>query len=87
METVTVQRTRLYNQLRRCTDPERIAELKSQRDDCTSALKALRKDLKTAEGIVERNPQLKEQMAIEQQMRQALRPPQRTKNRRIERER
>ena len=85
METVTAQRTKLYNQLRRCTDPVRITEVKSKRDDCTAVLKELRKDLKTAQGILERNPKMKEQIAIEEKMRQELRPPQRRKNRSRER--
>ena len=81
IEAVTAQRNNLYNQLRRCTDPERITELKSKRDDCTAVLKELRKDAKTAEGIVERNPKIKEQIAIEERMRQELRPPQKHRKR------
>ena len=85
VEAVIAQRTKLYNQLRRCTDPERIKELKSKRDDCTAVLRELRKDIKTAEGIIERNPKLKEQISIEEKMRQELRPPQRHRKRGYER--
>ena len=81
IEAVTAQRTKLYNQLRRCTDPERITELKSKRDDCTAVLKELRKDAKTAEGIIDRNPKIKEQIAIEERMRQELRPLQKHRKR------
>lgn len=81
IEAVTAQRNKLYNQLRRCTDPERITELKSKRDDCTTVLKELRKDIQTAERIVERNPKMKEEIAIEEQMRQELRPPLKTRKR------
>lgn len=75
IETVSAQRNKLYNQLRRCTDLERITELKSKRDDCTTVLKELRKDIQAAEGIVECNPKIKEEIAIEEQMRRELRPP------------
>ena len=85
IETVTAQRNKLYNQLRRCTDPERITELKSKRDDCTTVLKELRKDIQTAERIVERNPKMKEEIAIEEQMRQELRPPHKQRKRGFDR--
>ena len=76
IKTVTAHRNKLYNQLRRCTDSEQITQLKAKRDDCTAVLKDLRKDLKTAEGIVQRTPEIKEQIAIEEKMRQELHPPQ-----------
>ena len=85
INAVTFKRNRIYNQLRRCTNPEQITELKLERDACTTILKELRKDVKTAEGIVKRNPEIKKEIAIEESMRQKLRPPQRQRKRGYER--
>ena len=85
IETVTDSRNKIYNRLRRCTDPEQIASLKAKRDDCTAVLKDLRNDIKTAEHILDRNPRMKAEIAIESEMRQELRPPQKRKNRSYER--
>lgn len=49
----------IYNKLRRCTDTDKRAELLSQRNDYTSALKVLRKNIRTANHIIEDNPEIK----------------------------
>lgn len=85
ISTVTASRTKIYNKLRRCTDPGQIEALKRQRNDCTAVLKELRNDIKTAEHILDRNPRMKEEIAIETEMRQELRPPLKHRKRSYER--
>ena len=74
ISTITEYRTKIYNKLRRCSDPDEDRSLRSKRDDCTSALKDLRRDIKTAEHIISRNPEIKHQIAIEEDMRRTLSP-------------
>ena len=69
MESIKADRNRIYNRLRRCNDPETESQLKSQRDECTAKLAALRKELKTAEHILEDNPKIREEISKEQQMK------------------
>lgn len=45
------------------------AELVAKRDDCTKALAKLRKDRKTAARIIDDNPKIKENILIEENMR------------------
>lgn len=60
------QRQHIYNKLRRCTDTNKRTELLSQRNDCTSTLKALRKNIRTANYIIEDNPEIKFNIKAEQ---------------------
>ena len=69
MESIKADRNRIYNRLRRCHDPEAESQLKSQRDECTAKLAALRKELKTAEHILEDNPKIREEISKEHQMK------------------
>ena len=59
------QRQHIYNKLRRCTDTDKRTELLSQRNDCTSALKVLRKNIRTANHIIEDNPEIKSNIKAE----------------------
>lgn len=49
---VTNKRNQIYNKLRRCKDTDKISELKSERDCCTKQLTKLRKEIKTANTIL-----------------------------------
>lgn len=82
MEEITAQRNGIYNRLRRCTDPEQIAELKAQRDVCTSQLAVLRKDKKVTGTILADVDDIKEKIRIERSMQAADRVPQRTAKKR-----
>lgn len=64
------QRQHIYNKLRRCTDIDKRAELLSQRNDRTSALKTLRKNIRTAKHIIEDNPEVKFNIKAEQNIQQ-----------------
>ncbi len=59
------QRQYIYNKLRRCTGTDKRAELLSQRNDCTSALKVLRKNIRTANHIIEDNSEIKTNIKAE----------------------
>lgn len=50
--TISHQRNQIYNKLRRCKDTEKISELKSERNICTKQLTKLRKEIKTANTIL-----------------------------------
>ncbi len=63
-------RESLRGKLRACREPEEKAALTAKRDDCTKALAALRKDKKTAEGILSDQPNMRETIQIEERMRQ-----------------
>ena len=69
IQAITADRQKVYNKLRRCHDDEQRLELLRARDDCTTALNKLRKEKKTAHGIIEDNPTVKENIRIETQMR------------------
>lgn len=64
------QRQHIYNKLRRCTDTDQRDELLSQRNDCTSALKDLRKNIYTANHIIEDDPEIKSNIKAEQNIQQ-----------------
>lgn len=48
----TNHRNPVYNKLRRCKDTDKISNLKSERDVCTKQLTKLRKEIKTANTIL-----------------------------------
>lgn len=60
------QRQHIYNKLRRCTDTDKRTELLSRRNDCTFTLRVLRKDLRTANHIIEDNSEIKTNIKSEQ---------------------
>lgn len=49
------ERDRVYKQISRCKDKNRLAELVQQRDMLTEAIGKLRKDLKNARAVMERS--------------------------------
>lgn len=49
---ITNQRNQIYNKLRRCKDTDKILSLKFDRDVCTKQLTKLRKEIKTANTIL-----------------------------------
>lgn len=56
----------IYNKLRRCTDIDKRANLLSQRNNCTSALNDLRKNIRTANHIIADTPEIKSNIKAEQ---------------------
>ena len=56
------------NQLRRCKDPEREAELKDKAKEVTQRMKPLRELLKTAGKIQERAPKVEKLLLQEKEM-------------------
>lgn len=55
LDTLKGQRNGCYNRLRRCNDPTQIAEIKQTRDELTKQMGALRGEIKTAQGVLERS--------------------------------
>lgn len=49
---ITNQRNQIYNKLRRCKDTDKISSLKYERNICTKQLTKLRKEIKTANTIL-----------------------------------
>lgn len=62
-------RQKYRNKLRNCTDDKLIKEYKNKRDECTNVLNIYRKNLKTANCILEDIPKVKEVVRIEKQMK------------------
>lgn len=69
MKLISDYRKMLYREIKSCHDPTEKAKLVAKRDDCTKALAKLRKDKKTATRIIEDNPKIKENISIEENMR------------------
>ena len=67
IESTENARQKIYNRLRRCSDPDERSELFSKRDECTERLRQLRKQKKTAIHITEDNSEIKEKIQIERQ--------------------
>ena len=72
IESTEKQRQKIYNRLRRCSDPDERSELFSKRDECTERLKQLRKQKKVAVHITEDNSEMKEKIQIERQAQDRL---------------
>ena len=62
-------RQKYRNKLRNCKNDNLIKEYKSKRDECTTILNKYRKNLKTANWILEDTPKVKEIIRIERQMK------------------
>ena len=62
-------RQKYRNKLRNCTDDKLIKEYKTKRDEYTNVLNTYRKNLKTANCILEDIPKVKEVVKIEKQMK------------------
>ena len=66
------ERTGIYNKLRRCTDPERVQELKSARDGFSEQIAQCRNEIKSANGVLKNMDKVKENIRIEQEMRSSV---------------
>lgn len=69
IKSVTNIRQKYRNKLRNCTDDNLIKEYKAKRYECTNVLNTYRKNLKTANCILEDIPKVKEVVKIEKQMK------------------
>ena len=81
MQTVVAQRDRLYNRMRRCSDPTEMESLKAKRDQCTKALGALRREKKTAQGILADQKEIHNNIRVELALRHELYHPEKNKER------
>ena len=61
------ERERLYKQISRCEDDSQLPELIQQRDTLTESIGKLRKDLKNAKAVIERNEKLVDQTNEQEQ--------------------
>ena len=69
IEDVTNLRQKYRNKLKNCTNDKLIEEYKEKRNNCTTILNKYRKNLKTANYILEDTPKVKEVIKIEMQMK------------------
>ena len=81
MQTVIAQRNRFYNRMRRCRSPEELEELKAARDQCTQRLSALRREKKTAQGIIADQKEIHNNIRVELALRHELYHPEKNKER------
>ena len=71
MEQLKFERSKIYNKIRRCNDPEKLASLTAERDRMTAELAALRNKLKLAQRIITDQPMLQGKVQVEkEQMRE-----------------
>lgn len=85
MALLTAYRKLLYRDIAACGDPEEQARLLEKRRDCTAALTRLRKEKKTAEGILADHEKIKDTLRIEAQTREELYPRSKQRERGYER--
>lgn len=85
IKLLTDYRKIIRQELASCHDPEREKELTAKRNNCTTALAGLRKEIKTAKQLIEDNPKIKENIRIEEQMRQEIYVPKKHRKREYER--
>lgn len=69
IENVTNLRQKYRNKLRNCKDHKLIKEYKTKRDEYTTILNKYRKNIKTANYILEDTPKVKAVVEIEKQMK------------------
>lgn len=69
IKAVEDERKHIYYKLRRCDDENIKSELLSKRNDYTETLKLIRRDLKTAESIIEDNPEIRRNIKAEQNIK------------------
>lgn len=62
-------RNKCYNRLRRCENSEEIEAVRRERDGLTKQLAALRKETKTAQGVLDRSERMRQNCKIELAMR------------------
>ena len=62
------ERTGIYNKLRRCTEPERIQELKSARDELSGQIAQYRNELKAANNILKIPDKIRGTIKTEREM-------------------
>ena len=67
MDVLTGERNKIRNQLKRAKDPEVIDELKADRDQLTTKITWIRKEIKTAEFTLERSEKVREDINIERE--------------------
>ena len=71
MEQLKFERSKVYNKIRGCKDPAKLAELVKQRDVMTTELAGLRQKLKLAQRIIDDQPLLRGKVEAEkEQMRE-----------------
>lgn len=69
IEDVANLRQKYRNKLRNCKENNLIKEYKEKRDECTTILNKYRRNLKTANYILEDTPKVKDVIKIERQMK------------------
>lgn len=84
---ITNQRNQIYNKLRRCKDTEQISSLKSERNVCTKKLTKLRKQIKTANTILNDVEEIKLNIKTEMNIQHQRFAPTKQKRRELQWER
>ena len=65
LDTLSCQRNKVRNKLRRAADPEMIESYRNERDHITSEITMIRKEIKTAVFTLERSEKVKDDIRIE----------------------
>ena len=67
--------------MRRCRSPKELEDLKAARDQCTQQLSTLRREKNTAQGIIESQQEIQDNMRAEATLKHELYRPEKTKER------
>lgn len=65
IQALTAERNKCYNRLRRCENPDAISEIKQERDGLTQQISACRREIKTAQGVIDRSEAMHENQKAE----------------------
>lgn len=80
IEELKSQRSKIYNQIRRCKDPTDKDDLVARRDFLTTEIGELREKLKLAKRIIKDSPALEEKLETEKQLIREWYFPERTRD-------
>lgn len=69
MDALTAARSKCYNRIRRCEDPEQLSEIRRERAGMTAQIAEVRREQKTAQEILRRHETVIELRKQEEAMR------------------
>lgn len=84
LEALQASRRACYYRLRRCHDPEEMADIRSHRDKLTVSIALCRRDIKTAQAVLVRSEKVKSDLAAERTMQKERLSPQKQRTRQRE---
>lgn len=72
IQSLTSERTGIYNKLRRCTEPDKITELKFVRDGISKQIGNYRKELKIAKSLFKNTDKIRKNIRLEKELQKQI---------------